>query len=310
MKFDYKHLNIAALSAVLFMSVYHVFSLIIHGPFLLSFPFLFNSVLCTLALLAAGKHPTNNSTLILPILLLSSLSLFIFMISHEETANASSLWLCVLVFCSAVLLPSTRALILNLIILSLYWLLVIVFTHKDFQQIETALALTLITILITVLSDITKTLNSKLALSIKTDPLTGCIQPDEFKPELAKVVQLFDRYKTPFSLVCIKYESSFPSESELQIWLKELAQLYQSRLRKTDILCRFSSQKFMILLPSTPHKNAQTLCSDLKKCAEAYEFSYLKSAYQDFVKTNLKFATETYSEKDNLEEWLQQLQSK
>tara|TARA_R110002072_G_scaffold57188_3_gene147280 strand:- start:20941 stop:21873 length:933 start_codon:yes stop_codon:yes gene_type:complete len=310
MRFDYKDLSIAALSAVLFMSVYHVFSLIIYGPFMVSFLFLFNSVLSTLALLATNKPQGINTKFTSSVLLLSCFSLFIFMLTQIETASSMSTWFCILVFCSSVLLAPSHALRLNLMTLCIYWILTLWLTNQTFQQIESALALTLITILVTILSQVTKGLKDKLELSRKTDALTGCIQPTEFKFELAKVTQLFERYDTPFSLICIKYSSSFSSESELQTWLKELAQLYQSRLRKTDILCRFSSQRFMILLPSTQHKNATALCSDLKRCAEAYEFSYQKSAQQNHVKTDLTLTTETYSEKDNIDEWLQQMQVK
>lgn len=310
MKFDLKHLNYAALSALLFMSVYHVLSLIMHGQFIVSFLFLFNSVLSTLALLAINKPQIQNTKLILSVLLLSCFSLFIFMMTHVNTPSATSLWLCVLVFCISVLSSPSQALRLNLGVLITYWLIVLLATNKTLPYIEPALTLTVVTILISMLGKITKELVDKLELSRKTDALTGCIQPDEFKFELTKVTQLFERYNTPFSLICIKYDSSFPSETELEIWLKELAQLYQSRLRKTDILCRFNSQKFMILLPSTPYKNAQSLCLDLKKCAEAYEFSYLKAANSQNITTRLAFAAESYSDKDNLEDWLQGVQSK
>ena len=237
MSFDYKHLNITALSAVLFMSVYHVFSLILHGTFIISFLFLFNAVLSTLAILEANKQPDTNTKLTLYVLLLSCFSLFVYMLSHLNTVNSLSLWFCIVVFSSSILLTSSQALRLNLLTLLLYWAVILLFTSNPFQLIESALALTLITILISILSQITKELKNELDLSRKTDPITGCIQPNEFKPELAKVTQLFERYNTPFSLICIKYDSSFPSENDLQTWLKELAQLYQSRLRKTDILC-------------------------------------------------------------------------
>lgn len=310
MNFNYQQLKSAALSGILFMSVYHVISSMLHGTFLISFLFLFNCVLSTLALLALNKPKLDHTKLTLSVMLLSCFSLFIFMLNNLDTPNVSSTWFCIIIFCNAVLLSSSVAFRLNLLVIVSYWLIIMLVSTKSLLHIESALTLTLITLLITILGQVTRNLVSQLALSIKTDTLTGCIQTDEFKLELAKVTQLFDRYNTPFSLICIKYASAFPSESEFEIWIKELAQLYQSRLRKTDILCRFNSQKFMILLPSTPYKNAEVLCSDLKKCADAYEFSYQKVANPNNINTRLTFVTETYTDKDTLEDWFQKLQSK
>lgn len=310
MSFDYQHLKSAAFSGILFMSVYHVISSILQSAFLVSFFFLFNCVLSTLALLAVNKPKIDHVKLTLSVMLLSSFSLYIFLLSHLDTPNATSIWFCIIILCNSVLLSSSLAFRLNLSIIISYWLIIVLLSNKSLLHIESALTLTLITLLISMLGQVTRNLVNQLELSIKTDTLTGCIQTDEFKLELAKVTQLFDRYNTPFSLICIKYDSAFPSESEFEIWIKELAQLYQSRLRKTDILCRFNSQKFMILLPSTPHKNAETLCSDLKKCADAYEFSYQKAANPHNINTRLTFVTETYTDKDTLEDWFQKLQSK
>ena len=122
-------------------------------------------------------------------------------------------------------------------------------------------------------------------------------------------MQLYDRYKTPFSLISIKYQSRFVTEADLQTWLKELSSLYQTRLRKTDVLCRFNTQKFMILLPSTNIKNAQALAQDLENCVSAYEFSFKQASSMVEESPTLSFSAESFENDENIEDWFRKIQS-
>ena len=56
MKLDLSHLNKSALSAVLFICVYHVFSLLIHGSFIVALMFLCAAVFCARTLINEQIH--------------------------------------------------------------------------------------------------------------------------------------------------------------------------------------------------------------------------------------------------------------
>jgi diguanylate cyclase (GGDEF)-like protein len=238
------------------------------------------------------------------------LAFLLMLFTTIEPTPILSIWFCILILCTSILLKIKHALWLNCSALTIYWLFSVQSSSKTSIFIESAFALTIVLLIASVSQKIIYDLKAKLNITLKTDNLTGCIQPTAFRLELEKVVQLYQRYETPFSLICIKYKHYFNTENDLQIWLKELTHLYQSRLRKTDILCRFTAQKFMILLPSTNSKNAKILLSDLKTSTDAYEFSFKQALTEKMKHPVLHFSTETFNNNESLEDWFKNIQSR
>ena len=259
MTLNLNHINKPALSALLFICVYHVVRLLMQGSFVVSLVFFSAALLCAHTLMKEQNNTQKSF--------------------HNNYAYA---------------LGSTFG---------------VSESAKTFILIEKALALTVVFLLSGIIQKLIYDLEAKLNIAKETDSLTGCIQSDTFKTELEKAVQLHERYETPFSVICIKYQNLFNTEADLQTWLKELSRLYQSRLRKTDVLCRFNTQKFMILLPSTNITNAKALSIDLENCVSAYEFSFKSGSSITSESPTLTFSTETFVKNDNIDDWFRKIQS-
>ena len=310
MKFELNPLNKYALSALLFVCVYHVFSLLLYGSYFICLVFLCAAFISGHALINAQ----SNTKYILYsqyffTLIASWLAVFMMFFSVNEQSATLGIWFGILIFCTSILLNTRHALWLNLIALTIYWAFSFFRSGTTFIFIDSALALTIILLISSVIQTVIHDLKTKLNTALETDNLTGCIHPSNFRHELDKVVQLHNRYETPFSLICIKYQNHFSTEHDLQTWLKELTHLYQSRLRKTDILCRFTTQKFMILLPSTTNKSAEALLLDLENCANAYEFSFKNSLTETVDNPTLNFSTERFIKNEDIDNWFKKIQS-
>lgn len=309
MKLEFHHLSKSALAGVLFMAIYQLASQSLSGSFTMSALFLFSALFSAYLLINEQLTPNQQHQTHYFLLLLGSwLPMFVLLFSQELNSTSYGVWFCVLIFSTFVLLKPSRAMRLNALALLSFWVYVLI-TGTRLSQIETGLALSLISILMGIINQQVNNLHDRLDIATKSDPLTGCMLPEQFKYELDKAHQLFHRYGTPFSLITIEYSTSFVSEIDLQTWLKEFTQLYQSRLRKTDALCRFNSHKFMILLPSTNQENANRLTLDLEKCAQAYQFSYLKQSHEYEKVPQLGFSSLNYSGDENSKRWLRSLQS-
>jgi GGDEF domain-containing protein len=307
MKLELSHLNKYALAALLFICVYHVLSLLKHGSFFVGLIFLCAAIFTARSLINEQKKPKNPQYLY--VLLPSWFALFLMFFTVNDQTSISGIWFCILMLCTSILLRPDHSLRLNTFALVIFWVFAFLESSKTFFFIENALALTVIFLLSIMIQTLIYQLEAKLNIAKETDSLTGCIKPTTFKIELEKVVQLHDRYETPFSLICVNYQSHFNTEGDLQTWLKELSHLYQSRLRKTDILCRFETQKFMILLPSTNSKNAQAVSQDLNNCSNAYEFSFKNILSKSIKSPTLIFSNETFRKNENVDDLFIKIQS-
>ena len=307
MKLNSEHLNRLALGALLFISVYHVISLLMDGSLVVSMVFLLAATLNGKALI----HEQLNTRIQFSshykhVLFSTWFALVLMLYTSTHSYSTLGVWFGIVILSTSILLNPNLSLKLNLFGLISYWIFATFLSEKSFHYINTALGLSVLFLISQIIHKRISELEAHLILTQKTDRLTGCILPSNFQTELQKVVQLYERYKTPFSIIIIKYESSFNTESDLDLWLKELAHLYKSRLRKTDILCRFNTQKFMVLLPSTNIESAKTLAEDLYKCAQKYEFSFKKTSKNS---PTLSFTTESYKNGEHLESWFSKIQS-
>ena len=79
-----------------------------------------------------------------------------------------------------------------------------------------------------------------------------------------------------------------------------LSQVWNSRLRNTDVLCRYQDGLFLVLLPSTKFDSALLLATDLIKASNDYEFDSQK---------NITIQTKTVAHDglENWEDWLNQI---
>lgn len=305
-KIELKHLNKLALGILLFVSIYHAFNLFMHRSFGISFIFVLSSAFTVRTLLREEITAVSQKNNYLSVVIASWLALFFFLLEDSAASSLTSIWLSLAIICTAILLRPIQSFRINSIALFSYWLLALFYLDSSFAYIETALWLTVMLLVTAVINQQFHLLKSKLSIAKTTDQLTGCIQTQAFRSELDKVMQLHERYATPFSLISIQCQNDFNDEGDQNTWLKELAQLYKSRLRKTDILCRYNNHTFIALLPSTSNKNAKLLSLDLEKCADAYQFSYQQT---NDIKPRITFTTKTYEKNTDLTNWLREIQS-
>ncbi len=309
MSLDYHHLTKSALAGVLFLCVFQFANLAIAGLFFVALIFFIGGLYAAMILINEHRIPNqDHSTQFFILLLICWLAILAKLFISDQLSSDLAVWFAVLFFCSLVLLSKDRAMRIVLCVMLAFWLNIFLFKSPTLVTIESGLALTILIILMSIINHQVNNLQAKLNIVEKSDHLTGCLLPEQFKYELDKAQQLYNRYATPFSLISIEYKTQFESEADLDIWLKEFSGLYQSRLRKTDILCRFSSHKFMILLPSTNKDNACRLSDDLEKCSQAYEFSYLKHPETQALTPTLTFKVLNYSGDETSQKWLRLLQ--
>lgn len=305
MKFGQEQLKHTALSVSLFIGVYHFFSQLVQGHVIFSFLFLLASSLSGFALYTAQNKKSNSEWLLFSSICFLYLGFFSLLFSLQAPGFALSVWLGLLIICTNILLRPTYTFKVNITALVVYWGFAFLSSRSTLIHFDHALALSLLFIFVSLVTRLIDSLNNQLNILQSTDQLTGTMLPSRFMAEVKKSAQLNDRYHTPFCLICIKYKTFFKSESELDTWLIELSDIYQSRLRSMDILCRFNTQKFMILLPSTSEINASAVCNDLQKCASAYEFKFKASLHPD---PHLSFSVQSYKAGEALDEWLTKIQ--
>jgi len=145
------------------------------------------------------------------------------------------------------------------------------------------------------------------------DVVTGCLNAQQFKQEVRKAAGLHGRYATQVSHLALKFDDEgdllrILGQASYEIYLRELAQVCQSRLRNTDVLCRYGEGLFMVLLPSTDHMNATHLAKDLVKSCDAYDFSYANEKRNKIAKSlqkiQLNYQICQLNQNENWESWL------
>jgi GGDEF domain-containing protein len=306
-------LNNAALAGILFMSVFQTFNLLLNGFLVISFCYFISGALCAKALIVAANlnsqiHKKLSSWAVL-VFWLPFISTILF--ETDELPAAHVEWAYLLLLCSFLLLSQR---LFNLIA-SIYFLLIFskyLMAAPNHFNIEMILSPAVFIIIVNLLSLHLKGLTKALSDAETTDETTGCANTSRLKDELAKAVDLKNRYATKVS--CITLSFTIPTEKILQqeLWLKELAQVCQSRLRNTDLLCRYNDLKFIILLPNTSQDNAHILSSDLLKACQNYEFTYTKQQVHEKANHTtpaFKFIVFEYLGDQNWESWLKDLSS-
>lgn len=136
------------------------------------------------------------------------------------------------------------------------------------------------------------------------DPITGCTSITQFKKHIENNAELNRRYKSPVSCLIFDSKVRISEHQQKETFLIELAQICQSRIRQTDIICHYSNCCFLILLPNTDSNNAETLGYDLLQACKAYQFS---SDLNDEDFQAFQFELSSYPENTPWETWFNQI---
>ncbi|MDC7125412.1 MAG: GGDEF domain-containing protein, partial [Spirochaetales bacterium] len=121
----------------------------------------------------------------------------------------------------------------------------------------------------------------------ETDPLTGLFNRRAFMTYLHYEISRKKRYNSPVSIVIIDIDH-FKRVNDLyghdagDEVLKTLSELLQQNCRRSDRICRWGGEEFLLLLPETTARNANILAEKLRRLLEKTKQSipeYITSSF-------------------------------
>lgn len=138
--------------------------------------------------------------------------------------------------------------------------------EPEFWRITVSLGLTCVFVM--VFAWLVGKLQQELTWLAATDPLTGCLNRSQLADLLNTQIQMRERYERVSSLLLLDldYFKSINDRWGHQAGdrvLKELAARLRKRLRDIDQLFRIGGEEFMIVLPETRQRDAETLAHQL-----------------------------------------------
>ncbi|MGC8119521.1 GGDEF domain-containing protein [Marinobacter sp. VGCF2001] len=174
------------------------------------------------------------------------------------------------------LLPLREAIVCNVAFVSIMAVVSFVkFPEADFWRITFSLGLSCLFAMI--FAWLVGRLQAELTHLATTDPLTGCLNRSQLADILNSQIQMRERYERVSSLVLIDLDY-FKTINDR--WghlagdkvLKEMALRVRKRLRESDQLFRIGGEEFMVVLPETRQKDADTLAHQLLTSISARPF--------------------------------------
>jgi len=165
------------------------------------------------------------------------------------------------------LLPLREAIVSNAIFVAIMAVVSFVkFPEADFWRITFSLGLTCLFAMI--FAWLVGKLQQELTRLATTDPLTGCLNRSQLSDVLNSQIQMRERYDRVSSLILLDLDFFKSINDE---WghlagdkvLKEMALRLRKRLRENDRLFRIGGEEFMIVLPETGERDANTLAHQL-----------------------------------------------
>jgi diguanylate cyclase (GGDEF)-like protein len=122
-----------------------------------------------------------------------------------------------------------------------------------------------------------KKANDRLNDLAMTDPLTKLLNRRAIFTKLQEELERARRYghSVILGMIDVDHFKDFndmeghPAGDEA---LKKIAAILTSNLRKTDGICRYGGEEFLIVMPETKMLNAQEICNRLRSAVETTEF--------------------------------------
>ncbi len=116
--------------------------------------------------------------------------------------------------------------------------------------------------------------NRRLELLSVTDGLTQLHNHRFFQDELAKKFEETQRYERPLSLAMIdidffKKVNDVYGHAVGDDVLKQVARLYESSIRSTDLVARYGGEEFAVMMPETDLEDALVLAEKIRSMIES-----------------------------------------
>ena len=286
-----------ALLALLFISIYQSLGLIYHGVIYQSLLFILSAA-CQLRYIFWSSSSVFRVQNVFFCLIIPWIALLISLWGSQYPVLD---WFYILFICAYLLLTTKEANIVNGI--GLVMLLVLLCILGDFSRAAAQLLPFMILLVITnLLGHQYQYLTTALKHLQTSDLLTNCANREYFQQEVNRASGISLRYKINMSLIALQLDDSALQVTRMghekyDQYLVALAQVWTSRLRNTDLLCRYNEGLFLVLLPSTGLDSARSLATDLLKASDAYDFN-------DGEKLVIHTKTVVHDGNEGWEDWL------
>lgn len=128
------------------------------------------------------------------------------------------------------------------------------------------------------------TYQSKLELMATTDKLTGLNNRQMFDPILEQKFNLSRRNNSQLSIAILDIDK-FKSINDLyghpfgDTVLQEASLLLKSAVRKSDVLCRWGGEEFVILFPDTSIEQAHKIASKIQHLFNQHHFTFKEQQF-------------------------------
>lgn len=290
-----------ALLCLLFISIHQAYSMVAQGLLWSGVLFILSGACQLYFLLCSKQHTQQLKYRQYTVLLCVLLPWLAVLSSNYDPHLVVHDWLIILIITGYLLLTTKRANIINGC--GLIALLCLLSAENNFSTgIFELLPFFVLLIIANLLSSQNAYLLSALKQSQVCDALTGFSNRESFLQDVIKSSDIYRRYKINMSLIALKVNISKEDErvigrEKFDQYQISLSQILASRLRNTDVLCRYHDGLFIALLPSTTLENALSLANDLTKASGDYEFD---SDQNIQVQTR----TATHDELESWENWL------
>jgi len=111
----------------------------------------------------------------------------------------------------------------------------------------------------------------------RTDSLTGLWNRRHFEDTVEIEIERARRYGTPLSLLTLdadhfKRINDSHGHHVGDDVLRKIAQLLGQQIRRSDLLCRWGGEEFMVLVPETDGDRAATMAEKIRQRVAAHEF--------------------------------------
>jgi len=111
----------------------------------------------------------------------------------------------------------------------------------------------------------------------RTDSLTGLWNRRHFEDTLEAEIERAQRYGTPLSLLALDADHFKRVNDELghhagDAVLRDIARLIGVRIRRSDVLCRWGGEEFMVLVPGTGVRQAAVMAEKIRQGIAAHVF--------------------------------------
>lgn len=299
-----QRLNHFTLAGVLFFSVFFSLSLFLSEEVLIGMVFAGCSLSIVYCFFSDGQSVQHKPKRLTAscVILWSGITLAFFSKPYEDV------WLLFYFFyplslATIILLGLKKGLIILLLSLSVNILLQLEsdIDHFHYFLLSYAVYLPLLGFL---MSHIGK-LEHDLQRAVTTDPLTGCSSIDHFKKQVRASGELQRRYKSDLTCMVFSTNKPFKTPRHNETFLKEVAQICQSRIRQTDVICHYTANYFLILLPNTSDSSAENLGKDLVQACGAFSFSGLNK--DELSPAAFYYTLKSYTDDSEWDVWFDQL---